>query len=105
MYVYITFICSRLSGHGHVSECTVSTPAPILREQPQAVGRPDVIAMSSAMTALSGAHLWQKALLLFQRLPARSRDVVSYGAAMTAAAIGKHWELGLFWLMEMKKLN
>lgn len=57
------------------------------------------------MTALSGAHLWQKALLLFQRLPARSRDVVSYGAAMTAAAIGKHWELGLFWLMEMKKLN
>ena len=71
----------------------------------QAVGRPDVIAMSSAMTALSGAHLWQKALLLFQRLPARSRDVVSYGAAMTAAAIGKHWELGLFWLMEMKKLN
>ena len=69
------------------------------------MGRPDVIAMSSAMTALSGAHLWQKALLLFQRLPARSRDVVSYGAAMTAAAIGKHWELGLFWLMEMKKLN
>ena len=28
MYVYVTFICSRLSGHGHVSACTVSTPRP-----------------------------------------------------------------------------
>lgn len=63
--------------------------------------RPDVIAISSAMSALSLALHWQRALILFQEIPARNRDIVSYGAAMTAAAVGKHWELALFWLSEM----
>lgn len=66
------------------------------------VDRPDAVAISSAMTALSLALNWERALTLFHRLPPRKRDVVCYGAAMTAAAAGKHWELALFWLYEMK---
>ena len=66
------------------------------------VDRPDAVAISSAMTALSLSSNWQRALTLFHRLPFRQRDVVCYGAAMTAAAAGKLWELALFWLYEMK---
>ena len=66
------------------------------------VDRPDAVAISSAMSALSLALNWERALTLFHRLPPRKRDVVCYGAAMTAAAAGKHWELALFWLYEMK---
>ena len=66
------------------------------------VDRPDAVAISSAMSALSLALNWERALTLFHRLPPRKRDVVCYGAAMTAAAAGKHWEFALFWLYEMK---
>ena len=66
------------------------------------VDRPDAVAISSAMTALTLALNWERALTLFHRLPPRKRDVVSYGAAMSAASAGKHWELALFWLYEMK---
>eukprot|EP00435_Cladocopium_sp_Y103_P002845 s812_g1.t1 len=79
-----------------------------LLSQASAEGLADVVTCAASVNACSEAGLWQQALLIFFQMRAvvgTNAGVVTYGAAVSASAVGFQWQLALALLWECCMLH